>query len=283
MQTIAPPGNPMVNDRQFPPHKAFVARAGRAYVLIAMALAGAVGCQGVPPAGRQMLERADKNYRAGEYQATEQSADSFLRQFGSSPAAAEAYYLRGLARARLGRWDEAVADLQRSIETSQREDLTAQAHAMLGLYDYQHEQDTDAIQHFEQALPHLAKEPPADDVQYAYAVCLQRLGQWDAARRELAAILHTYPNSDIAEAARRRFRWPQDSFSIQCGAFSKVDNANARVTELQQAGLAAKTAFLESDGGGLWRVYVGQYPTYAEAQAALPGVRSVVPGALIAP
>lgn len=259
--------------------------AGRRFAAVAAVglVTWVTGCEGVPPAARQMLLTANENYQRGQYLAAEQSSTTFLHHFESSPAAGEAYYIRGLSRAQQHQEAAARADFQAGAKRATRDDLRAYCHAMLGNYAYEDGDVAAAAGHYAAAEPNLPRESPTDLILYRYGVCLQRLGRWKDARQRFSRLLDQFASSPRADAARRLALWPNDAFSIQCGAFGRVDNANAVAGTLRKRGLSPETVYLDLGGTPMWRVIVGRYATYAEARADLARVRAIEPTALVVP
>jgi TolA-binding protein len=241
------------------------------------------GCQGVPPAGRQMLLNANRAYTRGEYAAGERSATEFLRSFPSSSAIGEAYYLRGLCRLRLDQRDAARADLTAGAAAADQSELRANCQAALADLAYEDGDMKTALAGYGAAAPHLPAQPPTDQVLYRYGVCLQRAGRWGEARHVFSRLLDEFGSSREVAAARCRFAWPHDYFAIQCGTFRRVDDGNKAAGDLRHKGLIASTEFIELDGRTVWRVLTGQYVTYEKAQTDLPRVRALVPEAAIVP
>ncbi len=250
-------------------------------VMVSAATAVA-GCADMPPAGRELLLRIDQSYVGGAYADAERQATEFLTRFSSSPAVGEAHYLRGLCRVRLNRPDEARADFVAGAASS-REDLAAYCEAMLGHLAFSAGDDEAAVGHYAVAVSRLPPRPPADEIHYRYAVCLQRVGQWAEARRVLARVLDAFGEGPCGEAALRRMAWRHEYFAIECGAYPRVDEATRAAGALGRRGLTVSIEFSAVDGKGAWRLLTGRYATHQLARADLPRIQAVEPGAKIVP
>lgn len=252
-------------------------------VIGAAVLLTCYGCADLPPAGRQMLLTAAGRYSAGQYGAAQQAAETFLRQYPGSPAAAEARYVRGLCRLRAEQPEAARADFAAAAEGAQRPDLRAYALAALGNLAFAAGDLGEAARYYARAEPDLPMRPPADEILYRYGLCLQRAGRWGEARRQFSRVLHHFGDRPAAAGARRAFNWPHDYFAIQCGVFRRADNAERAVADLGRRGIPAKAEYSSVEGEAAWRVLTGMYPTYEQARADLPRVRRAEPSAIIVP
>jgi len=246
-------------------------------------LAAGAGCATVSPAAAELLKAVDQDYRAGRWRAAESQASGFIRQYPASPAVAEAYYLRGMARFQQGLIAQAEGDFQRALAASRRQDLSARAHAMLGHLAMQRDDAAAAVQHYRVAVADLPERPPKDEVYYRYGLALRRIGQWDEARLPLARLIERYPQSRYYQAAKRRLAWPGRYFSIQCGIYRKLENARRQVRRLRAAGLDARQSIDVSGKDAQYVVLLGRYSTYGAAKADLARVKAVVPDAMVVP
>ncbi len=241
------------------------------------------GCVTISPEGVSLLQGANADYTSNRWPEAETQAATFIQKYGESPVVAEAYYLRGMARLQQKQYATAEADFQKSLERSNRKDLTAKVHSILGYLAMVQDKPEKAVEHYGQALAGLEERPPKDEAYFRYAVALQRVGRWDEARINLARVVDGYPTSEFASRAKRRLAWTSRFFSIQCGLYSQIKNADRQVQQLQSVGLAARRSMLILNGEPRYVVYVGSYPTYNEARIDLPRVRTVVQDALVVP
>ena len=251
------------------------------YAVPALLLLSA-GCR-LPPEERARLLSANESYRQGRYAQATQQLDQFLTANADRPEAAEALYLRGLARLRQKQREPARADLRAALAKSQREDLTARAHVQLGSFAFDDADWPAAVEHFRHAVRKLPRTEPTDQFLYRNAVALQRVGQWDEARLQYAMVLHFFPNGPAEPAARRKFAWREHHFAIQCGVYRQRDAAHEQIADLAAHGLRAAVRLEIRDADAVWIVYVGQYGTYAQARLALPRVQQARPDAFIVP
>ena len=254
-----------------------------AAVGLGVLLAGLLGCGPLPPEAVQQLQQGQRHYEAGEYVEAVKVLDRFLAGWAATDAAAEAYYIRGQSYLKLGQPKRCRPDLERALTQCKRPELCANAHVALGSMDWAAGRTSAAIDHYRQALPNLPDRPPMDIVLYRLGVALQRAGQWSQAREHLAELIGRYPSSSVITAARRRFSWTYDYFTIQVGAYSSGNAAAKEVERLRKAGLKAEKRLDTRSGRPLHAVRAGQYPTYAQAERNLARVRRVAGDAIIVP
>ena len=243
-----------------------IGRCTRAAALAA--LVSAVGCTELSPDAKRLLLTAQERYERRQYREATERANRFLAAHADRPEAAEALYVRGLTRLRQKQREPARSDFRNALARSERDDLTARLQAQLGLFAADDKQWAAAVRHFEFAIDDLPDAAPTGEILYCYGRALQRIGRWPEARIQFAKILHFHRSSPAVKKARRQNSWKQHHFSIQCGAFSSRGRADRDANTLRSDGLSATAR----NDGALWRVYVGQYATYAEATRALPTV-----------
>ncbi|RIK63789.1 MAG: hypothetical protein DCC65_15215 [Planctomycetota bacterium] len=241
------------------------------------------GCTELPLHAKQEVSQAQEDYLDRKLPAARARLDNVLNTFGDYTGAAEAYYLRAKINAETSNKSAALRDAQRCIELSQDRELTSKAHAMAGTLQFETGATAAAIPHLEAALTRMPERPPADLIRYRYGVCLQHEGRWSEARREFSTLVQQYPAGDLAERARRMLEWPGDHFAIQCGAFHDRSSAESQISALRHSGLSPRIEPRSRSGKTLQTVLVGQFRTYSAARSALPSVKKVVSGAVIAP
>ena len=253
------------------------------WLVAALTVSFSVGCAELPEAAKQQKADAANAYQGQNYQAAMTALNDFLKNYPDRPESAEAYYLRALCEEKQSKKTKAGEDAQHCIRVSKDAALTAKAHAMVATLLFESGKTSAALPHFAGAIKALPDIPSADLLRYNYATCLQREGQWKQARMEFAAVTQRFPSSPLAGNAKRMNEWPNDFFSIQCGAFRDKSEAAKLVEKLKSAGLGARVESRSCSGEALQMVFVGQYPRYEQAQSALRTVQRQVKDASIAP
>jgi TolA-binding protein len=263
-----------------------VAAAGwlrRRGALLPLLLLWGPACAELPPTAWKELREAENEYQAERYAAAVARLDKVLRDYPACSGSDEAYYLRSLCRARLGRSDDAKTDALACIKYASQADLKAKAQVSLGSLLFEQGRLNEALPHYAAAIGRLPDKGAMDLVQYRYGLCLQREGRWREARAEFATVCNRYPGGAVAEHARRAAEWRNEFFSIQCGACRDQGGANQLKDELSKAGLPVRVEKHLRSGEELHMVYVGRYARYEQAQEALGSVRRRAPGAQVVP
>jgi tetratricopeptide (TPR) repeat protein len=245
---------------------------------LGLCLLACAGCVTVSPEGITLLQSANADYNSNRWPQAENQAAMFIQKYQNTPVVAEAYYLRGMSRVQQKQYASAEADFQRALESSKRKDLTAKVHAILGYVAMIQDKPSKAVGHYREAIAGLDERPPKDEIYYRYAIALQRIGQWDEARICLARVVDGYPTGGYAPLA-----WAGRFFSIQCGLYSQMKNADTQVGHLRQSGLDARRSMMLVGAEPRYVVYIGRYPTYQQACIDLARVRIVAKDAIVVP
>jgi TolA-binding protein len=251
--------------------------------ILSVASLAASGCEAVPADGRELLLAANQSYARGDFATGQRAASTFLHRYATSPAASEAYYLRGLCRVSTGEQDAARSDFEACVAGAQRDDLRGYAQQMLGNVAYAAGDWAAAADAYAAAIASPAGGAVSAETLFRHGRSLQRTGRWADARQVFARLIDQDPSSPRVPTAKRLFAWPEDAFAVQCGAYRQMRHADAAVERLRRQGVTVKRMFSEVDGSGLWRLLTGRYVTYDEAQRALAQVRATVPDAVIVP
>lgn len=241
------------------------------------------GCDALPPHGVQLLAQTKDSVTRGQYDAGERAANEFLRQFSSNKKAGDAYYFRGMCRINLHQRESGREDFVACAALAGREDLRAKSLAMLGLLAFEKQDYARAADYYAQADSMSAASPLTDEALFRYGVSVQRLGRWQEARALYSRLLHQMPVSSFVAEARRRFAWPHEYFVVCCGEYPGVEAANEAAAVWKQRGRDVTVEFAEADGVGLWRLFAGQYDSYASATADLSGFLRIEPHAVVMP
>jgi tetratricopeptide (TPR) repeat protein len=198
-----------------------------------------------------------------------------------SSAAAEGYYIRGLAGLKLLKHSVAAQDFRRAIRLTNREDLRANAHVCLGSIAYERGQWDEAYKNYQAAEGNLTHLSPSDWILYRLASSAQRSGRWEEGKQYYARIIREFPNTDVSVSARKNLKY--DYFTIQVGAFSDSQGAAVKMNELRRLKLSARVDSLNVNGRTLKVVTVGRYNDYDKASKGLGRIRKIVPDARIVP
>ncbi len=252
-------------------------------VLGLLAACLATGCAHLGPAEKEMLIRANQAYARGDLSGACGRLDRLIAEHDGAVEIGEAYYLRGLCRAKSRQFGPAAKDFEAAISKSRRDDLTRDARVSLASLAFQRGDFDQAVDYYQKVLPAMPAAPPKDEVLYAAGLAMQRVGKWRDATLCFAEILNRFRDRPVAADARRKAAWPHPFFSIQLGAYRESSNAAGQVQSWRRRSLDATQETLPVQGQAMWVVMAGRYRTYAEATQALQHVRKLQPSAVIIP
>jgi len=249
----------------------------------ALVMVLAAGCTEMGPTEKRLLREADQMYRSGNVTGAATRCDRLIQNFGDANEIAEAYYIRGLCRARSRQVKAAIDDFQAATRKSKRDDLTALSRASCGSLAYQLGDWDAAHRHLSEALPDLPASPPKDELLYTAGMAAQRAGEWEDASRWFREIIHRFGNRPIATEARRMAQWRHPYFAVQLGVFRNSNNAAEFVRKMREQRVDAVQENLPRGGEAVWVVMAGRYRTYADARRGLEQLRRIQRGAFIIP
>jgi tetratricopeptide (TPR) repeat protein len=257
--------------------------AGPRLALAAASLALFGGCTSLPESAVQQVRAGYDAYKARHCDRSVEQLTGVIERYPNNPEVAEALYVRSLCRLRQGQRSSARADLERALVLSRRPVLSALVRAQLANIAFDNDSFAQSARLYARAVPDLPEQPPKDRILYQYGLSLQRTGRFTDARLVFADVFAKHPTSTYASAARRKFKWGHEYFTVQCGAFTQVTSARETASRLQQNGFDAATVPMSQDGTTLFVVHSGKHSTYSAALSAVNRLRSVVPGAFVVP
>ncbi len=253
---------------------------GAAFTAAALALAG---CDRLPASAVKQIRQGHDAYQRRNYAAAQQRLSPVISAHASKPDAAEAYYVRGLARLKAGQDGPARKDFLAGLRVTDRPELRALLNAQLGNLAYEANQYESAAGRYRQAQAQLPDRPPTDRVLLRYGISLQRCGRFREAKLVLADLLTRFPTGEAATEARRRAGWVGEHYAIQCGVYSKRANAEASARKLRGKGVDASAWRETRNGSTRYVVRSGRYSRRADAERALPRVRRFISDAFVVP
>lgn len=254
---------------------------------VAVLMAGIMaGCHGPASTfGQQQLELARQYYDQGDYHTAIRTLTRFLDAEGSSREAGLAHYLRGLSWRQLALAGDgtisvtnqkAEQDLLATVKTSTRnESLRALAWSALGHLYFEtrgHEPQT-AAEAYTNAIQTAPDRAINDLLLYRRGLCLQKLGQWRQADRDLALVIKN-DTAKLANRARQRFgatRW-----RLLWGQHHDYRSAREQYRQYRHDtwGMDIVTV-KQPDGELLYKVLSERYNTYQQAATAAQAFDSV--------
>ncbi len=260
--------------------------AAQAYVALALgvvALTFFSGCATLPADAVQRIERARKHYQAEQYTDAERLVNLVIGGYPETKGVGAAYYLRGMCKYRKKRDPQARSDFHKALQTSSDPQVLARANAQLGHIAFQADDYRKAIGHYIEVVKTGGEVSFMDQVYYRYGDSLQKVGQWQAARKIFPKVWKLFPGSEFVPFARRKFAWARNSFAIQCAAFNRSDLAHDFANDLRRKGLDASTDVNLRGARAKHVVHVGRYFSFRDARDDLARVRQVAADAFIVP
>jgi len=246
----------------------------------------AAGCSGGRSWSGQEFEQLrsiDRAYRVGAFDEAEARSSELIDAFPEDGRTGVALYLRGLSRVRLGRREEARADLLRAMRVSKDAELRASVEVQLANFAFDDERYVEAARLYGRVAAHPPRSVGADRLWFRYGVSLIREGRFAEARGALRRVVASFPKSRFAAIAQRKLAWHRDHFSVQCGAFSEARSAGEAARSLRRAGIEASVSRLGRGQATPFVVHAGRYGTYGAAKNALASIRAQRSDAFIVP
>ncbi|MCG3138344.1 MAG: hypothetical protein HJJLKODD_02207 [Phycisphaerae bacterium] len=241
------------------------------------------GCHNPTGSATQRIDQAASYYRLGRFAESNQLVTSVLQDGGPQGQQAEAHYLRALCQVRLENSPAAEFDLRRALNLTRDELLEGKVYAQLGHLALTREDFSAAADYYADAVKKLPNQPPKDEIYLRWGEALQKQGRWREARNILPKVWYEFPGGPYAQAARDKHDWPYEYFSIQCGTFGQLTNAQQLVEQLRPNRFNPALRQQRTGSNVRHVVYVGNYSNYLDATADLVRVRAVVADAFIVP
>jgi len=241
------------------------------------------GCGGLTEQQRAWLAEGRQAFEQRQYTRAIRQLSQFLDNVQGKPETAEALYVRGMSHARSGQRAQAYGDLRRCVGVSANPDVGWRAQVVLGTLNFEDERWDAAGQAYGAAAKAMPSVPPMDAVLFRIGQCYERTGRWLEAQGSYRALADHFPVGAHAAAARRRIQLNADHFAVQCGVFSRRENADRLRTDLKAQGLEAYVRPEPRDQRTMYVVLVGRWASYAEARQQLAAARAHVRDAVLWP
>lgn len=249
---------------------------------LAAALALAAGCATRaavrPPApDHPLMVQAEQALLDGREDEALRLYRAYRLGFTPSPLASECLIREGTLLLKRGRAAEAESCFRGALGAPRARHV--EVAALIGLGDCRFVLDdyAGAADAYQRALDRRVPDARNDYALYRLGVARQRLGEWETGRACYDLILRAHPKSPLALQAEQRLRYPDRSLYLQAGAFQAEEGARRLESALHRKGLLVRTVNLAS-GPAPYVVWVGGYPTFAAAQAAMPRVKDLAGG-----
>lgn len=247
-------------------------------VLLAAILAG---CDGqVSVEGRQLLEAGKADYVRGDDDAAVKKFNTFLAANPKTSSSDEAYYYRGRMRMDANELPAARADLDQAMIMTRDRGLRASASILLGDILVRQRDLPGAQRMYRGAIDNIdGAHPPLDYALFHLGCVLQRSGQWKEADAQFDRVIFLFDGQSVARLAAQRIR--ANAWTIHLAVADTKAEAQKLAASLEGQKPAAEVRPIKKDNRLLFAVQAGRYNTYDEALAALAGVQSHHPSAVV--
>lgn len=242
---------------------------------LALVIAGCTTPASRPPAPEHpLLVRAERELLAGNEAEALRLYRAYRVGFEPSPFVSECRYWEGAILLKQGKLDEAERSFRACLADPRSRFLEAAAWVGFGDCRFAADDYSGAIQAYQRALDLRVPDARNDYAIYRLGVARQRVGDWEAGRACYQLVLHDHAKSPLRVRAEQRLRYPDRYLHLQVGAFQLEESAKQLEVYLHEKGLIARTVNVVN-GAAPYLVWVGDYSSFALAQAALPDVRKL--------
>ena len=248
-----------------------------------LALAALTGCHEMTARQKLWLVDGERAFTQKRYAIAADELNRFLAEVPEGPETDRALYVRGMANAKLGRRQQAYADIERAVQTCRDPDILWRALAVLGVMRFEDSDWAAAARSLERATDRMPARPPKDWLLFRQGQAYERSGQWSAAREAYRRVLTYFPRGKYAAVAQRRLQLNADHFSVQAGVFAGREGAEQVAAQLAGADLPAFVRRESRAGNPVHVVLVGRHATYEPAVQLLRRVKGYVPDAVLWP
>jgi len=263
--------------------------------IVALMAAGA-GCvvspgkHGVPPR-HPLLIQAEQTLLQGDLERALAEYRGYRAGFGGAadPFVGDCHYWEGTIHLEQGRHAEAEASFRACLAFPPRDEfLAVQASIGLGDVHFLRDRYRDAFEGYRRAIERADAGAGAtsgarlDYALYRAGVSLQRLGAFKEGRAVLARCLREHPRSPLRPRVEAHLAYGGDRFHIQAGAFDDVLEAQRQSARANYFGYPAQV-FDSKTASARYRVWVGEYATYAAAAAEADRVKALLGDAQLVP
>ncbi len=208
-------------------------------------------------------------FLTGRFQKALDSYQQFLS--GHTYSSHRAYTLcqMGLCALALGKNDQAIDYLQRSLKTTREKPLKARVLVGLGNAHSGKESYLQAARYYSRALKETRNELNNETaLLFKLATALMRGGKWAEGEKHLTELtkLKSTPRY-LIEAAKTRLALPANTFVVQLGKFQEKDNALKCLEEFKaRKGISTELKTLLIDDELCYFVWAGSFPYWQPAR-----------------
>lgn len=213
------------------------------------------------------LDRIEEAFLKSDYELSESLAKDLLANKRLSEGIEDRlYYILALSQLKEGQYEEAKNNFKIIIARYRGSQFVDDAYIGIGDCFYLKEDFENAYINYKEVVENLPDTNDTFCQAYLKAgKAAQKLGRWQEARDYYDIVVRKYPSSFEAKAATEYLKEADFYFTLQLGAFAKMDNAVKLRDELQGKGYDAAIYNLDISGKTFYRVRVGKFSSKDEA------------------
>lgn len=216
--------------------------------------------------GKRQLRNAAKLVEEESYVAAIDELSDFLETYSASDELCEAYYLLGLAHARLGQFDQARDDFESALDTVDVPIVEYYTRISLANLAFENQDYSRAVKFYDRYLDKMPRRAPFHLAYYRYGQALQARGKWKQADVQFSRILYLFPQAQIFSSAQQHFG--QTHYAIELGRFPSFELAEQQRQEIPDLASGLPQARRTSDGWYYVNLY-GEFGDLVQANKAL--------------
>lgn len=218
---------------------------------------------GEPETSVFRITNAEQAFVSGDYTEVVRLGNTYLARKPKHDE--EIRCLVGRALLKLKRTDEARTHFMKILDTSENKKFLAEADIGIADSYYLDEEYRQARDYYEKAARHFPDSDNMHIVYYRLGECYSKLDNEPMAKEYYDKLRRLYPDSLEAKLIKGEGSGVM-TYSVQAGAFSKMENAEKLREELKENGFDASIQTVTVEGSPFYRVRVGSYSRLSDAE-----------------
>jgi TolA-binding protein len=233
------------------------------FLVFFLASCGALAPKG--PIKDPTYRAAEAAYLSQDYGSAVRGYSNFIEKNPFGAGIPDAFYWRGMAYLELKDYSRAAADLQKAVDSASDETLRAQALFHLGQAAGLRGDFATAETAYKRVLKRYAASFPQDEVLYLLGLSCLRQGRWDEANDYFRTLVRNFPRSARRALAEEKLANKDRFFSVQVGAFTSWQGAEAKQRELRASGMDSFIRTVVRRGSTYYCVRTGRFRSWSAA------------------
>ena len=219
--------------------------------------------KGEPEASVFRITNAEQAFVNGDYEEVVRLGNVYFAREPKHDE--EVRCLIGRALLKLKRTNEARDHFMKVLDTSENKKFLAEADIGIADSYYLDEEYRQARDYYEKAARHFPDSDSMNIVYYRLGECYSKLDNEPMAKEYYDKLRRLYPDSLEAKLIKGEGSG-FITYSVQAGAFGKMENAEKLRDELKEKGFDASIQTVTVEGSPFYRVRVGSYSRLSDAE-----------------